>query len=199
MTTIKRFTYDEDKITAVAVDQINNFCWVAYAQDLDGNCVIKKLFGFDPDQVFFDIDKAVTNINAMALDSSNLYVAYEDGTLLGEILLQTNPLTVTTEITIPVGIVEAPVDVAVNGTDLFFLIPGVASGTNAKILKYNTSGVFQETIDLVKTGIEVTNASTMDIADTGDIWVGTNTDPSTVVRVFITSGGAFDFTVNEVI
>lgn len=195
MTTVRRFTYDEKEITAIAIDQINNFSWVAYAQDLDGNCVIKKLFGFDSSQIFFDIDKTVNIINAMAIDSSNLYVAYDDDTLLGEILLQTNPLTVTTEIIIPGGIVEAPVDIAVDGTNLCFLIPGVASGTNAKVIKYDTSGIFQEIIDLSKTGSEVLNASTFTISDTGDIWISTNTDPISLIRVFELSGGGFDFTI----
>lgn len=200
MTINRRFTYDETKITAIKVDQTTNFLWIAYEKNSDGICVLKKVSGFDPDQLYFDIDDIeVDKIVKIDLDSSNIYLAFDDSTLLGKILDQTNPLTTTTEISIPVGIVEKPVDVAVNDTDLFFLIPGNSSGTNAKILKYNTSGVFQETIDLTKTAVEVTNATSFAIADTGDIWVVTFNDPAEYVRVFQVSGGAYDFTIHQTI
>jgi len=194
----RRFTYTEKNITDVVADENGNFVWIAYAQDSEGNCNLKKTSAFSPDQIYFDIDKAVTNINAMTIDTANLYLAFDDSVLLGEILGTSNPLSNIIQINIPVGIVEVPVDIAVDGTDLFFLIPGNQTGTNAKILKYDTLGVLQDTIDLTKTGVTVVNATSFDIADTGDIWVMTNEDPANLVRVFELSGGGFDFTVTPI-
>lgn len=195
----RRFTYTEKNITDVITDENGNFVWIAYAQDTEGNCNLKKTSAFSPDQIYFNIDKAVTNINAMTIDTANLYLAFDDSVLLGEILGTSNPLSNIIQINIPVGIVEAPVDIAVDGTDLFFLIPGNQTGTNAKILKYDTLGVLQDTIDLTKTGVTVVNATSFDVADTGDIWVMTNEDPANLVRVFQLSGGGFDFTVTPII
>lgn len=198
--TTRRFEYLNDKqITAQVSDENDFFLWIAFAQNSSGNCIIEKEYAFEPDQTFFTLTRTVTKVNQMALDSSNVYVAYEDSTLLGEIISKNNPLTTTTTINIPVGINESPVDVLVDGSDLYFLIPGVISGENAKILRYDTSGSFVETIDLNKSGSIVTNASSFKIDSNNEIAVGTNTDPGNYVRVFALSGGGFDFTIFPIV
>jgi len=199
MTTTRRFEYPSDKqITTQIADEIDNFLWVAFAQNSDGNCILEKQAKFFPTQNYFSIERSVDKIVEMDLDSSNLYVAYDDATLLGEIFSKTNPLTNTTTISRG-SLVESAVDIKVNGSDLWFLFPGNASGTNAQLRKYDTSGVFQQTVDLIKSGLVVNNASTMTIDDNNDIWIGTFTNPATVVRVFEISGGLFDFEVTEII
>lgn len=197
MTTNRRFEFSSDeKITVQKADSIDNFLWIAFAQNDDGTCIIEKGAKFYPTQTYFSLERAVTEVNAMDLDSTNLYVAYEDSTLLGEIISKTNPLTITIEINRG-AIVESPVDVLINGTDLWFLLPGNASGTNAQLLKYNTSGVLQQTVDLNKSGSIVNSAETMTIDDNGDIWIGTYEIPAKIVRVFEISGGLYDFTIDE--
>ena len=199
MTTSRRFEYSSDKqITSQIADEIENFLWVGFAQNSDGNCILEKQAKFFPTQNYFSIERAVDKIVEMDLDSSNLYVAYDDATLLGEILSKTNPITTTTDI-LRGSLVESAVDVKVNGSDLWFLFPGNASGTNAQLRKYDTSGVFQQTVDLIKSSLVVNNASTMTIDDNNDIWIGTFTNPAKVVRVFEISGGLFDFEVTEII
>ncbi len=199
MTTTRRFEYSNDKqITAQIADEIDNFLWVGFAQNSDGNCILEKQAQFFPTQNYFSIERDVDKIVEMDLDSSNLYVAYDDVTLLGEIFSKINPLSNTIEISRGL-LVESAVDVKVNGSDLWFLFPGNASGTNAQLRKYDTSGVFQQTVDLIKSGSVVNNASTMTIDDNNDIWIGTFTNPATVVRVFEISGGLFDFEVTEII
>ena len=199
MTSSKRFTYSEPTISAKKSDETNNFVWIAYEQDTDNNCNIKKLYGFDLDQVFFSIDKSVDKIVDIDVDGTNVYLAYEDSTLLGEILDQGTPVATTTDISMPSGITitEFPVAIVVNGTDLYFLLPGSASSTNAKILKYNTDGIFQDEIDLTKSGATVTNATSLTVDANNDIWVVTNNSPAEYVRVQQLSGGIFDFTIFE--
>lgn len=199
MTTNQRFEFSNDKqITAQIADELNDFLWVAFAQNSDGNCILEKeAFNF-PTQTYFTLERAVTEIVAMDINSSDIFVAYNDPTLLGEKISKTNPLTSTTEI-LRGAIVEAPVDVKVDGSDVWYLLPGNASGTNAQLLRYNTSGLLQQTVDLAKSASIVTNAKTMAIDDNSDIWIGTFTDPATVVRVFAISGGLYDFEVTEII
>lgn len=197
MVIIRRFTYTDPTITASITDETNEFLWVAFAVS-SGECVIKKLHFANPSQVFFSLDREISEVTAMALNSSNLFVAYNDNTLLGERISLTNPLTSTTEISIPVGIVEAPVDVQIDGSDVWYLIPGSLSGTNAKLLRYNTSGVLQETVDLTNSMNTVTNATSFDIDDNSDLWIVTNNDPAEYVRVFALSGGGYNFTIHEV-
>lgn len=199
MVTFKRFEFaDEKEITAQKADNIDNFLWVAFAQNSSNNCVIKKSGFSFPTQVYYSLNRQVNQVNALDLDDTNIYVAYDDSTYLGEIISKINPLTVFTTIS-KVGIFESPVDVAINGTDLWYLLPGSASGTNAKLLKYDTDGVFQQTVDLITSGVEtVTEATSMAIDTNNDIWITTFTDPARVVRVFELSGGIYDFEITEI-
>ncbi len=196
MTLNRRFEYTNDKITAQKADNINNFLWVAFTQNSDGNCIIEKEAKFHPTQTYFSLERAVTEVNAMDLDSTKLYIAYEDSDIFGEIISKTNPLTSTTEISRG-AIVESPVDVLINGSDLWYLLPGIASETNAQLLKYNTSGVLQQTVNLSKSGSVVYNAKSMTIDGNNDIWIGTYEEPAKIVRVFEISGGLYDFTIDE--
>ncbi len=201
MTSIRRFEYSNDKqITTQKTDEFADFLWVGFAKNSDGNCILEKQAKFFPTQTYFTIERAVDQIVEMDLDDTNLYVAYNDTTLLGEIYSKTNPLTTATEIPRD-SIVESPVDVKIDilTDDLWFLLPGNASGTNAQLLRYDTVGVLQQTVDLVKSGNIVINASTMTIDENSDIWIGTFTNPATVVRVFQISGGLYDFSVTEIV
>lgn len=199
-TNITRFDFSSlPKVTMMVSDETNEFMWIGIDQNSDGNCILRKVGKFNLNQVYFSINKSVTKIIEGSVNSSNIYVAYNDSSLLGERLSLTNPLTSTTQISIPVGITESPVDVKADDTNVYYLIPGSASGTNAKILRYNTSGVLQETIDLTKSGNTVTNATSIDIASNGDIWAVTNNNPAEYVRVFELSGGGHDFTVHNTI
>jgi len=199
MTITRRFDFSDDKqITAQKADNFANFLWIAFAKNSNGKCIIEKNGKFSPKQVYYSLNREVNNVNAMDLDSSKLYVAYEDATLLGEIISKINPLTSVTTIS-KGAIVESPIDVLINGIDLWFLLPGIASGTNAKLLKYDTSGVLQETVDLNKSGNIVNNAKSMTIDSNDDIWIVTYENPARLVRVYEMSGGVYDFTITEIV
>lgn len=192
MAIFRQFSFSSKDITAQVSDKVSNFEWIAYSQD-SGVCNIKKQSAFSPNQIYYNLSRSVLNIPKMCLNTSSLFVAYNDDTLIGEIISLINPLTSTTEINIPGGIIETPVDIINQDSNLFFLLPGIISGENAKVIKYDTSGNFDQIIDLTKTGEIVYNASTFTIDDNGDIWIVTNTNPATVVRVYDTGGNIWDF------
>ena len=199
MTSIRRFNYSNDKqITVQIADEIRDFLWVGFAQNSDGNCIFEKQAKFFPTQTYFSIERDVDEIVALDLDTSNIYIAYDDSTLLGERLSKTNPLTSFIQISKD-SFTESPVDIKVNSSDLWFLLPGNASGTNAKLLKYNTSGVFQLEVNLINSFETINNAISMTIDDNNDIWIVTHTDPTILVRVFEISGGLFDFSTTEIL
>ena len=200
MTSIRRFDYSSDKqITTQYLDEINNFLWVAFAQDNNGNCIIEKQAFADPLQTYFSLNRAVNNVNQMDSDGTNIYVAYDDATLFGEIINQNTPLSVQTDI-LKGAIVESPIDVKIDTLtlDLWFLLPGNASGTNAQLLRYDTSGILQQTVDLNKSGgFIVNNAKSMTIDANSDICIGSFETPARIVREFQISGGLYDFTIDE--
>lgn len=196
----KRFTYPSDpSISALVADQLTNFLWMAFEQDSSGNCRIEKQTAFQPTQTFFTLTRAVDQIRNMTLDASNLYAVYDDTTAFAEKFSLTNPLTSFTQITAPAGITESGIDIQVNGSDIWVLTPGTGSGENAKMIRFNTSLVFQETVDLNKSGSIVTNARTFSVDGTGDMWVITYNSPAEYVRVFALSGGGYDFTIHQTI
>ncbi len=197
----RRIVYSGNKkITSLAMQPEAPYLWVAFEVNSDGNCIIEKQYAFDPSQTFYTIEREVTNIPKMICDEDQLYVSYEDSELIGEIFSVNNPLTSFATVEIPSGVTasEIPVDIAVNGTDLWFLLPGSSSGTTAKLLLFDTDGNYQETITLDASSMEVTDASSMAIDDDGDIWIVTHTSPSTIVRVFALSGGGWDYQITEI-
>lgn len=198
MTIKRRINYsDNTQITAIKKQTNDSYLWVAYDQNSDGVCILEKQWGFSPDQTFFSLEKQVTKIVKMDCNSTLLFVAYQDDSLLGEILTLNNPLSDNAEIDIPSGISEYPIDVKVDGSDLWFLLPGIISGSNTKLLRYQLDGDFVETIDLDQSGKVVTDASSMVIDSNGDIQILTNTSPATTVRVYELSGGGFDYDIQE--
>ena len=197
MTIQRTFDYTEPTITAQVVDDSDQTLWIAFSQNGEGNCVLKKVSAFDPSQTFYSIDIAVTEITSMTISGSTLYLAYDDATLMGASYSISNPLTTSTDFDRIVGINESPIDIVTNGTDLFYLIPGNISGENAKIIILSTAGIFDQTIDLLKSGNIVLNANTMAIDTNDDLWIGTYTAPATLVRVYDTGGGVYDFTITQ--
>lgn len=186
MTAISHFDYSPKKtITAQKFQGNDNYLWTAYAQNDAGNCYIQKVFALYPSQIFYTLTRAVNKIVKMDADATNLYVAYEDATLLGEIINLNNPLSTTTTIAIPSGVTEYPVDITVADTQIYFLMPGSASGLNAQIIKFDLNGNYVQTVDLSESSNIVTNAKSMAIdSATGDIWITTYESPASLVRVY---------------
>ena len=187
---IKNFNFSEKEISMILMDSLNLYLWLGFKQDASGNCAFQKVSWNNPLQVYFDIDIAVDEIKKAVCDGLYIYLALDDSSLIGRRYTRSTPITTPTDFSIPAGITEAPVDILVS-TYVYFLIPGSTSGTNAKIVKFNTSGTYIETIDLTT----VTNAQSFtEDSVTGDIWVTTFTSPGTYVRVY--NDGTWHYTVN---
>jgi hypothetical protein len=181
MTQIKTYNFDETQILHAVVDtSFPGYVWLLFLNTL------KKVSASNPLQVYFNIEEDENFVKAF-LYSSYLYCALDDSTLIGRRYSITNPLTTTTDFTKPVGINEAPVDVVVGTLGVFFLIPGNLSGTNAKIVKMSTVGIYDQTIDLPT----VTNAKSITVDNLNDLWIVTSDSPSKYIRVFLSGTWQF--------
>lgn len=172
---ITNYNFAETQIINLVVDS-TGYLWILQANNL------KKVSASNPLQIYFDIDTDETLVKGF-LYSSYLYVAMDDSTLIGKRWSITNPLTTYTEFTKPSGITEAPIDIAVGSLGVFFLIPGNVSGTNTKIVKMSTTGIYDLTIDLST----IINAVSLTIDSNNDLWVITNSSPSKYIRVYFDS------------
>ncbi len=194
MTQIKNYNFSENELSFIISDISSGlYIWAGFKSD-GSNCALQKLSANNPLQIYFDIDIAVDEIKKAFISGSYIYLAYDDSTLIGARYSLSSPLITSSDFSLPSGILEAPVDVLVNGSDLFYLIPGEISGQNAKIVKMSTSGVFDQTIDLAT----VSNAKSFTIdTETGDIWLITSDDPSVYVRVYEQSGGVWTYSTHS--
>lgn len=180
---IKNYNYSENTITTSIIDTQNgSFVWLGFAQDTDGNCAFQKLSASNPLQNYFDIDIAVTEIVKATISGQYIYLALSDSSLIGKRYNLANPLSTVLikDFEIPAGITEAPVDIASDGTYVYFLTPGDLSGTNSKITKFTIAGVYDSTIDLST----ITNASSFTIDENDEIQVITYESPVKLVRVY---------------
>jgi len=192
VTQINKYTYGETDISSFVVDTTNdNFLWIGFALN-DDVCKLKKVSAMKPDQIYFDISLSVTAINKIISDGTIIYCALDDDSIICRKFSKTNPITLTTDFSIPSGINEAPVDALVSGSYIYFLTPGNISGENAKIVKFTTGGSYVETIDLST----VTNAKAFAESDVGEFWVITYKLPSEYIRVYQISGGSWTYTIN---
>lgn len=194
MTNIRRFTFTDPTIVSSVENSNDNTLWIAHAQNGSGNCLIKKVVGTSPNQTYFTVTRAVSGINDLKLTSSYLYVAYNDLTKFAERMSLTNPLTTFTSVNYPSGVVESPVACTIQGSNIWLLTPGL-SGNYAKLIRYNTSMVWQQTKILNDIGFEVTDAIDITVDSNGELQVITNTDPSTFVRVYDTGGNNYAYQI----
>lgn len=184
MTQIKKYNFSESEISFITIDETSGqFLWVGFKSD-GSNCSLQKVSAHNPLQSYFDIDLSVTEMVNGKILSSYIYLALNDDTLIGRRYSIGNPLNTPTDFDIPSGIVEAPVDLVIKSTSVYFLLPGSISGQNAKICIFTTSGTFSETIDL--TGI--TNASALVIDDNNDLWVVNYENPVKLCRIYDDGG-----------
>ena len=184
MTLIKSYNLSESHLLHSVVDTSGGqYLWLLFADTL------KKVSANDPTLIYFDIAQTQTLVKGY-VSGSYIYLAVDDATYIGKRYSLTAPITSYTNFSLPAGIVEAPVDLLVSGSYVYFLIPGNDLGTNAKIVKMSTAGVFSETIDLTT----VTNAKSFVMVGT-EFWVVTYGSPSTYVRVYDDSG--WTYTINS--
>lgn len=182
---IKNYNFSESKVTAHIVD--GNYVWIAFLGS-SGSTTLKKVSAHDLSQTYFEITITSDQITALKIDSSYLYGSLESDDYVAFKLNKDNPLAADPiYFDKPGDISETPTDLVISGSDVFILIPGEASGTNAKILKYSITGTLSSTIDLAVSGDIVNYARTMTFDGSNDIWIATYENPCKLVKVNTTS------------
>ena len=182
----KNYIYNQSQVSSLLIDAQNtDYIWVAFEKDTNNITKLFKNSAHNPLQKFYDITVPVNRINRMTQDSNNIYLSVEDSINLGYKYSKSNPLTSILPITIPIGVVEYPIDIAVSDDDIYFLTPGNISGEIAKIIRTDKNGNLLEVFELQQSGDTILNASGMTIDDDDNLWVVTNTSPVTLVRVFL--------------
>jgi len=180
----ERFNYSDNTITSIAVDSTNKRVWLAHQQNSDGVCVLRCVGLFDPSVEYFTCDIEVSAIVKVIIVGNWVYLIVEDATDFLYLLYVTSPNSYRYVVSIPAGETEYPIDIIADNNYCYVLVPGSASGQNAKIYKYDlTTGTYVETIDLSVSGDSVTNAVSMTFYDP-DIWILTSEYDSYLVRVY---------------
>ena len=185
---ITNYNYSEREVTALLVE--GNYLWIAF-EGSGGSCHLYKTSVFNPNQIFYDIAVPVNKINRMKSDGTYIYLAVDSDDYICVSYKISNPLTSYIYRAKPEGIEEESIDLTVSDDYVYLLIPGVISGTYAKILQYSkTYLTINNTIELTKSAEEITNARTIDIDDGNNLWVATYTDPIKLIKVL---DGVFTF------
>lgn len=194
MAIYKNYDYADKQVVKVITDtNSGNYLWIAFAIN-STTCLLKKVSAFDPNVVYFSEEITVNKINTMIVVGDYLFLGIEDGTNFIYRYSVFAPGTTPLQVALPTGIIEAPVDVVLNGSTLYWLFPGTESGENAKIVLTDDSGTFIETIDLNQSGVIVTKASSI-ASDGTDLWVVNDDNPSKIYRIY--SSGGWNITENN--
>ena len=131
---------------------------------------------------------SVTSINSIVILGPLLYVAVTHATeavylfdigapLSEEIRFFKSDLSLT----------ESPIEVVSSITNVYFLTPGNESGNVAQIAVIDDAGEYVETINLIQSPIEITNAISLAVDSNEYLWVVTDGDPTKLYRVFFQS------------
>lgn len=188
---INKYDYDETKIKAISI--IDEYLWIGF-EGTGGVSVLKKVSLFNPNQIFYDIDTEFDDINRIKSSGNYIYLAINDGTYIGARFNSNTPYTTYTYLTIPSGINEESIDLVLDSSsNLYFLTSGIISGENAKIIKYNSSLVYQSTIDLTT----VFNANAIEVDASDNLWVITKETPSKLIKVITATGAFTEYTLWE--
>lgn len=178
-----KFTFpEEQKITSTFVDE--NYLWIAF-YGVSSLCALYKSSVFNPNLRYWDMDVIANEIKSIIGDSTYLYLALDYSDYIGAKIDKIIPSSIDYFIK-EVGINEEAVDLIDDGTYVYFLTPGIISGENSKICKYNKSTRdFIETIDLVT----ITDSKKIDIDNVGNLWVVSDLDgTSKITKIWYSAG-----------
>ena len=179
-----KFIFNEKKITATLVN--GEFIWLAF-EGTGGISPLYKSSVYSPDLVYWDVNVVADEITFMHQDSTYMYLSLDDTINTGAKVTIATP-NIITYFTKDIGVSEKSVDLVDDTTFIYFLTPGILSGENAKIVKYNKSTrVYVETIDLTT----VFNAKKIDIDNFGTLWVISDIDPVKLTKVIYSGGWSF--------
>jgi hypothetical protein len=193
------YQYGLQQVTASCVDTNNaNYLWVAMAQN-NGACILKKVSAFDPLQVYYTISVPVSSINAMAIVNGYIFLAVNHSTIFSIAYSLSNPSTTFISMNKPAGIVEGPISLITDATDVYFLTPGSTVGTFSAIIKTNLLNVFQEKVIMNFDSISVHNSVSVTIDASFNLWIITNQIPGALIRLWTTSGHIWNIQQTQLI
>jgi hypothetical protein len=183
------FTFPgKGRITALFQEGI--YLWVAFF-GADELCEFCKCDYRNPDSIYFSLNVTVSEITNLLDDSTYIYFSCDSEVYCAGRISKINPLTTYKYVAVPAGIIEKTIDLVYDSTYIYLLTPGVASGTNAKIIKLNkTTLAYIETINLS----DVNNAAHIDIDVDGNLWILSNLVTTTPVITKVYYSGTWQYT-----
>jgi len=207
MRQFKSFQFGKKQVTAIHLqeDGEHRYLWIAFNNNGDGTCDLRKVDAGDFTQIYADITGIDCNrINDMTEHAGYLYLAVDDEIRLGYYYSLSAPLITNGSRGKTLYTNESPIRVVYDGTYSYFLTPGLASGEPAKIIKteqYNMS--IDTVIDLQISGDIITNAIGITVngalASGGSLWVVTGDNPAKLARVFEASGGGYSIQITDLL
>jgi hypothetical protein len=188
MNILRKYNFDETEISAICVEPATPpSLWVGFEKNSDDVCVLKKYSLLNPENIRYSMELSVDNINKIYYLSPRIYTLVIDSTIFATYRTSSSPISTAVNVSIPSGVNESAIDMVAYGTNLFLLTPG-EDVENAKILRYSTTMVLQETIEL--TGVHDVNSLTVD--SSGVIWCTTYEENSRLIKVYNDGGYTFD-------
>jgi hypothetical protein len=158
----------KQKITTSFVT--GDYIWLAF-YGVSNICSLYESSVFNPNLIYWNLNVTADEIKSIVEDASYLYLALDDTTNIGGKVTKASPAIAY--FIKNIGIIEEAIDIIEDATYVYFLTPGLGSGVNTKIAKYNkTTRAFVEIIDLTT----VTNAAKIDIDNSGNLWVQSDLD-----------------------
>lgn len=200
MPIFRSFKFDLTDVTAMVADESSTrFIWAAFELDATVGLLLKKLDAFDLDQLFSEVQIDADKIVELIDDVNFIYGAVEDDINIGFRVLKTTPVTTITNFTIPIGVNEFPIDIVLDGIDLFYLTPGNASGEFAKVIKMDNAGTLDQVITLDESTKPINNAKSITVDTNNNLWIVTANNPTELIRLFQDSFGDYQYEVTPLI
>jgi hypothetical protein len=177
------FTFpDKNKITALFQEGI--YLWISFL-GIGELCELCKTDYTNPDSIYFSLNIPVSEITNLLDDSTYIYFSCDSEVYCAGRISKTNPLTTYKYVAVPAGIIEKTIDLVYDSTYLYLLVPGISSGTNAKIIMLDKSTMeYIGTIELN----DVFNAVNIDVDGEGNIWVTSNLATTPIITKVYYSG-----------
>jgi len=169
------------QIDAITIDSINKGAFYISTSH-NGVINIYKKSVYNPNSIIAEIDNVnVTKINRIHIDKSSSYMfcSAESSSYIG-LMIEPSSFMLLSYLNKPIGIIENSVDITTDGSFAYFLVPGIETGENSKILKYDFSYNYIEEVDLTS----VFNASKIDIDDSGNLWVISEDNPRKLTKIW---------------
>lgn len=181
--TINKILYDADY----------SYIWMASAKK-NNVCHLLATQLRDLSQIVYDIEIEADSIDNILLYTSNydiLLASYSNHDDYIATKYKKNSIyTSYVDCLKPEGIEENILSVVVdtNIDYLYFLTPGIISGTNAKLYEYSAQYSYTTCDDIIDLP-DVYNCVDMTIDTDDNIWIVTGDNPANLVRVYFESGG----------